>query len=69
MFWITVTDEAECSKKIVSGGKVAGAISPLINARGLQFECAKILYESLVIHILMYTVVVRQCYGRRRRGL
>ena len=29
-------DGAECSKKIVSGGKVAGAISPLINARGLS---------------------------------
>ena len=36
------TDRAECSK-VVSGMSVAGAIRPLVNARYLHLECAKIL--------------------------
>ena len=38
-----VSDEsvtgAECSRKVASGRRVAGAISSLVNARGLQLEC------------------------------
>lgn len=34
----------QCSRKIVSDWKVAGAIKPLMNAKGLSFECAKILH-------------------------
>ena len=30
------TDEAECSRKVVSGRRVAGAIRSLVNARNLQ---------------------------------
>ena len=33
-------DEAECSSR-----RVAGAIRPLVNARSLQLECAKVLHN------------------------
>ena len=39
-------DEAECSRKAASGRKVSGAIRSLVNARGLQLECARILHET-----------------------
>ena len=35
-------DGAECSRKVVSGRRVAGAIRSLVNARDLQFECASL---------------------------
>ena len=34
------TDEAECSKKLANGTRVAGAIRSLVNARDLQLEYA-----------------------------
>ena len=37
------TDEAECCRKVVSWRRVAGAINSLVNARGLQLECARFL--------------------------
>ena len=33
------TDGAECSRKVTSGRKVAGAIRSLVNARDFQLEC------------------------------
>ena len=33
------TDRAECSKKVVNGRRVAGAIRSLVNAMDLQLEC------------------------------
>ena len=39
------TDEVECSRKVVSGRRVAGAIRSLVNARSLQLECAWFLHE------------------------
>ena len=32
--------------------KVAGGIRPLVNARGLQLECAKALHETLLVSVL-----------------
>ena len=37
------TDGAVCSRKVVSGRKVANAISSLVIARDLQLECANIV--------------------------
>ena len=34
------TDEAECSRKVESGRRIAGAIKSLVNARNLQLVCA-----------------------------
>ena len=55
------TDEAECSRKVVSGRRVAGAIRSLVNARGFRLECARVLHESLLVPVLIY--------GRRREDL
>ena len=45
------TDEAECSRKVASGRKVAGTINSLVNARSLQLECARVLHKSLLVVI------------------
>ena len=49
-----VLDEAECSRKVVSGRRVAGSIRPLATARDLQLEYARVLHETLLIPVLMY---------------
>ena len=38
------TDGAECSKKVASGRRVAGAIRSLVNAWDLQLECARVFH-------------------------
>ena len=47
------TDEAECHMKVASWRRVTDAIKSLVNARGLQPECAKVLHESLLVPVLM----------------
>ena len=46
------TDEAECSRKMESGRRVAGAIRSLVNARSLQLERARVLHESLLVPVI-----------------
>ena len=48
------TDETECSRKVASGRRVAGAISSLVNAKSLQLECARVLHESLLVPVLTH---------------
>ena len=48
------TDEAECSRKVVSGRRVTDAIRSLVNAMSLQLECVMVLHESLLVPILTY---------------
>ena len=48
-------DEAECSRKVASGRRVAGAFSSLINARSLHLKRAKVLHESLLVPVLTYS--------------
>ena len=48
------TDDAECSRKVLSGKKVAGAIKTLVNERGLSLNCARILHESMLLLMLLY---------------
>ena len=33
---------------------VAGTIRSLVNARSLQLECARVLYESLLVNVFTY---------------
>ena len=62
------TDGAECSQKVTSGRRVAGATRSLVNSRDLQLECARVLlHETLLVPLLMYSS--ETCYGRRRRDL
>ena len=56
------TDEAECSRKVVSGRRVAGAIRSLVNARSLQLQCARVLHESLLMPALMYGSETEVCW-------
>ena len=46
-------DEAKCRRKVASGSRVAGATRFLVNARYLQFECARVLHEKLIGLVLM----------------
>ena len=48
------TGVAECSRKVASGRRVAGAIRFLVNAWDLELECARILHETMLIPVLMY---------------
>ena len=49
------TDGAECSRKVTSGRRVVGAIRSLVNARDLQLEHARVLHETLLMPVLMYS--------------
>ena len=40
------TDEAEFSRKVASGRRLAGAIRSIVNARNLQLEFARVLHET-----------------------
>ena len=48
------TDGTECSRKVVSGSRVASAIKALVNARDLQLECTRPLHGTLHVPVLMY---------------
>ena len=55
---------AECSRKVASGRRVAGATRSLVNARDLLLECVRVLHETLLVFVLMYG---SETYGKRRR--
>ena len=38
----------------MSGRRVVGAIRSLLNTTGLQFECATVLHDSLMVPVLTY---------------
>src|SRR5678815_5002183 len=49
------TDDAEFSRKVVNGRKVAGAIKSLVNVKGLSIECARVLHDGMLLPVLMYS--------------
>ena len=58
-YLISVLDEsgihsAKCHKKVASRKKIVCATRLLVNARGLQFECARLVHEALLVPVLMY---------------
>ena len=55
------TDEAKCSRNLVSRRGVAGSIMSLVNARDLQFECARVLHETLLDPVLIYGSEMMLC--------
>ena len=75
--WVSVLDESvtdgtERRKEVASGKKVAEAIRSLVNARNLQFECAMVLQEVLLMSVLLYeseTVVQREKEKSRIRAI
>ena len=54
VFWM-IQVQIECSRKGDEFETVAVAIRSMMNARGLHFECARVLHESLPVPFLMYT--------------
>ena len=60
------TDDTECRRKVASGRKIADATSSLGNARGFQFECARVLHEALLVPFLTYCREIM--VWKRRRG-
>ena len=48
------TEEVMCLRKVASGRRVAGEIRSLVNGRGLQLECPRVSYETLLVSVLMY---------------
>ena len=66
------TDEAVCSRKVVNWRRVACAIRPLVKARSLELECARVLHESLLVPVLTYvseTMVWRENERSRIRSV
>ena len=56
-------DEAERSRKVASGRRVAGAFRCLVSFRSLTLECARVLHESLTVNVLTYgseTIIWRE---------
>ena len=45
----------QCNWKVASGRRVASVTSSLVNGRVLQLECARILRETLLAPVLMYS--------------
>ena len=60
------TDEAEYSRKVASGRRVAGVISSPVNARDLASVCQSCMKHCLYLLLCM---AMKQCYGKRRRDL
>ena len=55
-----------------SGRRVAGAIRSLVNARDLQSECARVLHETLLVHVLTFgseTMLQKEKEGSRIRAM
>ena len=48
------TDGAECSRKVARGKRVPGAIRSLVNGKDVQLECARFLYEALLVPVLLF---------------
>ena len=63
------TDAAECSRKVTSGRRLVGAIRSLVNVRSLQFECARVLHESLLVPVLTYSSETMIWSEKRGLGL
>src|SRR5678815_6092578 len=49
------TDDAECSRKVVNGRKVAGTIKSLVNVKGLSLKSARVLHEGMLLPVLIYS--------------
>ena len=55
----------QCSRKVVNGRKVAGAIKSLVNVKELSLECARVLHEGMLLPVLLYsseTMVLNKKY-------
>src|SRR5678815_40660 len=49
------TYDAECSREVVNGRMVAGAIKSLVNVKGLSLECARVLHDGMLLPVLLHS--------------
>ena len=57
---------------MANGRRVAGAIRSVVNARDLQIQCARVLYETLIVTVFMYgseTIIWREKERSRVRAV
>ena len=65
-------NQVQMRQSVASGRRVAGAIRSLVNARGLQPECARVLDEILLVPVLTYgsdTMIWKENEKSRIRGV
>ena len=48
------------------GRKVTGAVRPIVNARDMQLECARVLHEALLVLVLIYGSETMKCKKKER---
>ena len=60
------TDGGECSRKVASGRRVAGAIRSLVNARDLQLDYARVLHETLLVPVLIIYDIKTIVYNEKK---
>ena len=48
------TDGSESCRKVQDGIRVADATISLVNPKSLQYECTRILDDSLLVLVLLY---------------
>ena len=53
VFWMNRVQMMQCCRKVANGRKVASVIRSLVNVKGLQLECARVLYETLLVPVLI----------------
>ena len=49
------SDGIECHWRVSSGRQVTGTFRYMVNGRSLQIECARVLYEALLMPVLLYS--------------
>ena len=48
VFWTNQIQRGQCSRKVASRKRVAGATRSLVKVRDLQLECVRVLHETLL---------------------
>ena len=51
----------QCRRKLASGRRVAGTIRSLVNTWDLQLECGRVLHETLLVPVLIYSSETMLC--------
>lgn len=54
------TDVDKCEKKVMKESKVAGEIKALVDTKEFNWECVKVLHESMLISFQMYGNKIRE---------
>lgn len=53
------TDETECNKKVMNGGKMRVAIKSLVNLKELNLVFARVLHGDMILSVLIYSIKIK----------